>query len=36
MSAIKSGAIAQNRLAAAVEIQYDRGVKSVDRSGGGV
>ncbi|GFW54193.1 putative glycerol-3-phosphate dehydrogenase, mitochondrial [Trichonephila clavipes] len=36
MSAIKTGAIAQSRLAAAVDIQYDRSVLSVDRSGGGV
>lgn len=36
MSAIKTGAISQSRLAAAVDIQYDRSVQSVDRSGGGV
>ncbi|GIY91337.1 glycerol-3-phosphate dehydrogenase, mitochondrial [Caerostris extrusa] len=36
MNAIKTGAIAQSRLAAAVDIQYDRSVLSVDRSGGGV
>ncbi|XP_035230807.1 glycerol-3-phosphate dehydrogenase, mitochondrial-like isoform X2 [Stegodyphus dumicola] len=36
MSAIKTGAISQSRLAAAVDIQYDRSVSSVDRSGGGV
>ncbi|CAL1291074.1 unnamed protein product [Larinioides sclopetarius] len=36
MSAIKTGAIAQSRLAAAVDIQYDRSVLTVDRSGGGV
>ncbi|XP_071043850.1 glycerol-3-phosphate dehydrogenase, mitochondrial [Parasteatoda tepidariorum] len=36
MGSIKSGAISQSRLAAAVNIEYDRSVRSVDRSGGGV
>ncbi|XP_054721428.1 glycerol-3-phosphate dehydrogenase, mitochondrial-like [Uloborus diversus] len=36
MSAIKTGAISVSRLATALDIQYDRSVLTVDRSGGGV
>lgn len=36
MSAIRTGAITQSRLARAVDLQYDQSVLTVDRSGGGL
>lgn len=36
MSAIRTGAISQSRLARAVDLQYDQSVLTVDRSGGGL